>query len=186
MDYRNNPAAANYRGIRNNNPGNFKADGTGWQGNVGSDGTFYIFADDTWGLRALAKDLQNKIQGDGLDIISTLIAKYAPASDSNDVTAYINSVASDSGIGANDQLGTDQDTITSLMRAIVNHENGDTASQQFVSDADIAQGYAMANDPTTVFKAAAIAAQSNPVETVAIVAGVAVLLWFVFSDDKKR
>jgi hypothetical protein len=185
MDYRNNPAAAPYRGIRNNNPGNFKADGTGWQGNVGSDGTFYIFADDTWGLRALAKDLQTKIGSDGLDTITTLITKYAPPSE-NDTQAYINSVASDSGIGADDQLGTDQDTITSLMRAIVNHENGDTASAQFVSDADLAQGFALANDPTTVFKAAVIAAQSNPVETVAIVAGVAVLLWFIFDHERKK
>jgi hypothetical protein len=46
MDFRQDPDAQPYRGIRNNNPGNIEK-GIAWQGAVGDDGTFIIFADDT-------------------------------------------------------------------------------------------------------------------------------------------
>jgi len=181
MDYRNNPAVASYRGIRNNNPGNYKSDGPAWQGVVGNDGTFYIFADDTWGLRAMAKDLTSKIN-EGNDTITTIITKYAPPSE-NDTASYIAAVASDTGLDPDTQLGTDADTMHSLIRAIVNHEEGASASQQFISDADIDQGITMAGDPTTVFPAAAIAAQANPLLTVAILLGSVWLLSLLYGDD---
>lgn len=182
MDYRNNSDAAAYRGIRNNNPGNYKADGPAWQGVVGNDGIFYIFADDTWGLRAMAKDLTNKIN-EGVDTITAIITKYAPASDDNNVAAYIASVASDTGLDPNTQLGTDQDTMHSLIRAIVNHEEGAGPSTQFVSDADIDTGIAMAGDPATIFQAAAVAAQANPLLTLAILGGIVGLLMALYGDD---
>jgi hypothetical protein len=181
MDYRNNAAVASFRGIRNNNPGNYKSDGPAWQGAVGSDGVFYIFADDTWGLRAMAKDLTTKI-GEGVDTITTIITKYAPPSE-NDTASYIAAVSSDTGIDPDTQLGTDQDTIHSLIRAIVNHENGSSASQQFISDADIDQGIAMAGNPATVFQAAAIAAQANPLLTVAILLGSVWLLSMIYGEE---
>src|ERR1700743_661562 len=111
MDYRGQTSLP--RGIRNNNPGNIRA-GIAWQGAVGSDPDFVIFADDTWGLRALAKDLMTKITKDGLDTINAIITQYAPASENN-TAAYIAAVAADSGIDANTQLGTDTDTIASLV-----------------------------------------------------------------------
>jgi hypothetical protein len=172
------------RGLRDNNPGDLQQPpGQQWQGTVGMDGPFVVFADTTWGLRALARDLITKISVDGLDTIATLINQYAPPSE-NDTADYISSVAADSGIGAGDQLGTDQDTITSLMRAIVNHEIGDADSQNYVPDADILKGYQMANDPTTVFSAAVVAAKANPGTAIAIGVGVALLLLWVFRNEE--
>jgi hypothetical protein len=183
MDYRGQASLP--RGIRDNNPGNLQPPPglTGWQGTVGMDGPFVVFADDTWGLRALALDLTNKINTDGLDTITSLITAYAPPSE-NDTASYISSVAADTGISATDQLGTDQDTITSLMRAIVNHENGDTASAQYIPDSDILTGYQMANNPGTVFNAAVIAAQAYPTTTVFVVGAVAVGLWLLLRPKK--
>lgn len=150
MDYRTVTGAQPYRGIRNNNPGNIKA-GINWQGMVGDDGTFTIFADDTWGLRAMAVDLTNKINRDGLNTITQIITAYAPPSE-NDTASYISAVAGDSGFGADDTLVADTPTLSALIRAIVNHEEGDGPSQQFISDADIATGIQMAGDPSTVFR----------------------------------
>lgn len=182
MDYRAVTAAQPYRGIRNNNPGNIKT-GISWQGAVGDDGTFIIFADDTWGLRALARDLTTKINKDGLDTITAIITDYAPPSE-NDTATYIADVATDSGIGANDVLGTDNDTLHSLIRAIVNHEEGSGPSAQFISDADIDTGISMAGDPTTVFQAAVITATAYPIPTALGVAGSVVLLWALFGKRK--
>jgi len=180
-DYRGQAALP--RGLRDNNPGDLEEPpGSQWQGTVGMDGPFVVFADTTWGLRALARDLITKISRDGLDTIATLINAYAPPSE-NDTADYITAVAADSGIGAGDQLGTDQDTITSLMRAIVNHEIGDDNSSQYVPDSDILKGYQMANDPTTVFSAAVVAAKSNPGTAIAIGVGVALLLIWMFRKE---
>jgi hypothetical protein len=129
------------RGIRDNNPGNEKV-GIAWQGVVGSDGPFLQFKDISWGLRALAMDIANKITTDGLTTITDLVTKYAPPSE-NDTAAYIASVSADTGIGPDDTLSIDQSTLHALIRAIVNHENGDGPSQQYITDADIDQGIAM-------------------------------------------
>src|SRR5215472_12752081 len=120
MDYRGQSALP--RGLRDNNPGDLESPpGSAWLGTVGQDGPFVVFADTTWGLRALARDLQTKIAKDGYDTIETLINVYAPPSE-NDTQAYIANVSSSTGIAPGDQLGADQDTITSLMRAICNQE----------------------------------------------------------------
>lgn len=181
MDFRTDPDAAPYRGIRNNNPGNIKT-GIAWQGAVGDDGTFIIFADDTWGLRAMAKDLTTKINSDGLTTITAIITVYAPPSE-NDTAAYISAVASDTGFGATDPLTADQPTLHALIRAIANHENGDAGSA-LISDADIDTGVQMAGDPTTVFNAAVIAATANPVWTLVGVGAGAILLWMLLSKRK--
>lgn len=139
MDYRSQTSLP--RGIRNNNPGNIKT-GIMWQGAAGDDGTFIIFADDTWGLRAMATDLSNKISKDGLNTINLIISAYAPPSE-NDTQSYIDAVSSDTGFGPDDVLTLDQPTLHALIRAIVNHENGADASAQYISDADIDTGISM-------------------------------------------
>jgi hypothetical protein len=186
MDYRGQATLP--RGIRDNNPGNLQPPPglTGWQGTVGMDGPFVVFADDTWGLRALALDLINKISNDGLDTITAIITVYAPPSE-NDTASYITAVANDSGIGATDQLGTDQDTITSLMRAIINHENGDSASAQYIPDTDIATGYTMATGGamSTAFSAAAVAIEAYPTQTVLALGVAAVVLYWIFAGGSR-
>lgn len=140
-DYRNVAAAQPYRGIRNNNPGNLQF-GPGWLGLVGQDPPFAIFSDSTYGLRALGTDLMTKMTIDGLTTITQIISVYAPPSQNN-TSAYISSVAGDTGLDPNGTIPLDTSTLASLIRAIVNHEEGDGPSQQFVNDADIAQGISM-------------------------------------------
>lgn len=176
------------RGLRDNNPGDLQQpSGTSWAGTVGMDGPFVIFPDTTWGLRALAKDLINNIN-EGYDTITSLITKFAPPSE-NDTDSYIAAVSADTTIDPDDQLGTDQDTISSLMRAIVNHEVGDADSQQYVPDADIATGYTMATGVTSAVQgtliSAAAAAQDNPGTTAGLLIGVLVLGWLVFGRKSK-
>jgi hypothetical protein len=187
MDLRTNASLP--RGLRDNNPGDLQPPpgSVPWAGTVGMDGPFTIFSDTTWGLRALARDLITNIGSEGYDTITTLITKFAPPSENN-TAAYIAAVSADTSIAADDQLGVDQDTITSLMRAIVNHELGDAFSQQYVPDADIATGYSMATSGAATVQGAAItvvaAAQNNPGTTVLVVAGVALAGWLLFGKKK--
>lgn len=187
MDYRGQTAADGSqlpRGIRNNNPGNIET-GEAWQGAVGVDAPFIIFADDTWGLRALATDLTTKIKKDGLDTITKIITVYAPPSE-NDTASYIAAVASDSGIGADEQLGTDAATISSLMRGIVNHENGEGPGNEYVTDQDIATGIGMMGQTfSQVFQAGIIAVQANPVQSLILLAVGVVILNEIYKYAKK-
>jgi hypothetical protein len=167
-------------GLQDNNPGDIKADGTQWQGMVGSDGTFIIFADTTWGLRAMAVDLTTKINSDGLNTITSIISAYAPPSENN-TAAYIASVSSDTGFQPGQTLSADPATLAALIRAIVNHEIGDSLSQQYISDADIAQGISMMGSVAATAQAAVIYAQQNP----AIVIGAVLAVFLLVSAIAK-
>lgn len=167
------------RGIRNNNPGNIKA-GIAWQGAVGDDGTFTIFADTTWGLRAVGVDLTSKINR-GLTTITDIISAYAPPSENN-TAAYISAVSGDTGFGPDDELAADPTTLALLIRAIVNHENGPTASSQYVSDEDIATGVNMINGGAAqLFQASTIAVEANPTQSLLVAIGVVIVLDYFWS-----
>lgn len=144
------------RGLRNNNQGNLRS-GDDWQGMVGTDdSSFVIFKDISWGLRALATDLTNKI-GRGVNTIRSIVSVYAPASDNNNVAAYINSVASDTGNDPDEPLGVDKQTIHDLVRAFMNHELGGSYSDM-VTDQDIDHGIGMMNaNLVTLIEASGIA-----------------------------
>jgi hypothetical protein len=175
-------------GLANNNPGDLKCcDGNNWQGLVGNNGTFDTFVDTTWGLRAIAVDLMNKINNDGLDTITDIITAYAPPSENN-TASYIASVVSDTGIAADTQLGTDADTISSLVRAIVNHEIGDTLSAQYVPDSDIdtGVGWAQGGAASTLLPAAIIAVQQDPMIAIAVVGLVAVMVWVLWEPKSNK
>lgn len=126
------------RGIRNNNPGNIRP-GSPWQGSLGSDGGpgggYLKFDTPANGLRALAKLLRN-YQSSGQNTIRSIISKWAPASDSNNTTAYIAQVVKALGMGADEPLNvrSNDDRLARLVAAIIKHENG----QQPYSAAQIA------------------------------------------------
>jgi hypothetical protein len=165
-------------GLSDNNPGDIKFDGTDWKGIAGNDGTFVIFSDTTWGLRAVALDLYNKITDDGLNTITAIVNKYAPASDNNDVGAYIASMTGDTGFGANQVLTADGPTLALLIRAVVNHEIGDTLSQQYVSDQDISTGISMMGLVAATAQQVNQAAANNPgAALLLIAAAVAIGIW---------
>lgn len=188
-DYRSStdPGVQAVRGIRNNNPGNMRDDGSAWQGLVADDANgFMIFADMGWGTRALGKDLTNKITTDGLNTISTLITKYAPPSE-NDTNAYISSVSADTGIAANATLAADTNTIALLIRAIANHENGDQASATYLTDDDISAGLALMNGTvTSLIASAPVYFQANPVEAISIIVGLGFMGYMLFKNARRK
>jgi len=162
-------------GLRNNNPGNIRP-GDAWQGMTGEAGGFIVFQDISWGLRALATDIANKITH-GYNTITSLISRYAPPSENN-TSAYIFSVSSDTGISPDQVLNQDAGTLHDLVRAIINHENGDAASA-LISDQDIDQGISMISGSLLqLFNAAGIALQhpGTSGEVALILGGIALFL----------
>lgn len=125
------------RGIRNNNPGNLNyAKQSGATKESGPNGRFAVFNSMTEGVSALYKQIQLYFQR-GTDTISEIVNKYAPASDNNNVMAYINSLVKATGKGAHESLASsDMSTIFSLLKGIISHENG----KGYVSDDEIMRG----------------------------------------------
>jgi len=122
-DYSRNQSAP--RGIRNNNPGNLNYAGQrGAEKENGPNGRFAVFPSMIDGIAALYRQLK-LYAGRGIDTISEIVKKYAPAADNNNVGAYISSLMKATGKGANEALNPeDTDTMVKLIRGIVNHENG--------------------------------------------------------------
>lgn len=160
-------------GLRNNNPGNIRDDGTAWQGKVGAAGGFITFSDITWGIRAMAKAITTMV-GRGDDTITLLISEWAPPSENN-TDAYIAAVAADIGQGPDDLLQLDQATLHDLIRAIMNHELG-AGQSQLISDADIDTGIAMAQGGiTTLAQAASISLTGTPDNSTGIMIAAALI-----------
>lgn len=126
-------------GIRHNNPGNIRPDGTSWQGAAGTDNNFVVFKDLSWGIRAMGTDLTNKIN-EGYDTIAKLITRYAPPSE-NDTASYISKVVKYTGIPADQALTHDLATLKALMKAQMNVELG-AQYAAMVTDDDINEGLA--------------------------------------------
>lgn len=161
-------------GLRNNNPGNIRP-GDAWQGMTGENGGFIVFQDIDWGLRALATDITNKVQ-EGYNTITALISRYAPPSE-NDTAAYIAAVSADTGLPADQVISLDAGTLHDLVRAIMNHENGDSYSV-LVTDQDIDTGISMmSNSLLQLLQAGEIAIQ-NPTTPGGVIVwiGIALLL----------
>ena len=119
--------------ILNNNPGNIKDFGVEWDGMINApltDGSFLKFDSPEMGVRALTRDLTNKMNR-GLNTVGKIVNVYAPSSE-NDTNAYIDSVTQSMGIGADDVLG--EESLSDLIRAIIRQEGGDDALQHYNDD----------------------------------------------------
>jgi hypothetical protein len=118
------PAAANAGDsevgpvVKRNNPGNLRS----WRG-VPSEGGFATFASSMDGLRAMGQQLG--LYGDrGVNTLRSVIGRYAPPSE-NDTGAYLADVAKKTGFDADQTLNmNDRETLMSVMRAMVSHEQG--------------------------------------------------------------
>lgn len=117
--------AGNIRGIRNNNPGNLEASELfDWQGQTGNDGRFATFSSPEHGIRALGMNLLSYHRR-GLDTISKVISRWAPASDNNDTSSYISKVSQALGVSPHQRLDlTAPSVLSALSKAIIRHENG--------------------------------------------------------------
>lgn len=123
------PVPANApRGVRNHNPGNIKHGSSKWLGMsaVQDDPTFVQFDQALYGLRALYKLLQNYYRIYGLNTIRGIITRWAPGTENN-TAAYINAVTARMGRGWSADTAINLDDagqLVALMRAIIDHENG--------------------------------------------------------------
>jgi len=112
------------RGIRNNNPGNLKfgpfAKSMGATG-ADADG-FAIFPSARFGEQAQVNLLKgNGYIGGGRNTIASIVSKYAPSSDGNDVGSYVRFVAKKTGIAPNQPVTAAQaDIIAAAMREFEN------------------------------------------------------------------
>ena len=128
----------NPRGIRNNNPGNIRYDGTPWRGlaTPPTDGAFCVFIAPKYGIRALARVLKTYNDKYGICTIAGIVERYAPAAE-NDTEAYIASICTQTGLHADAELDLhSNDVLAELIKAIVRHENG----QMPYTDAQITEG----------------------------------------------
>ena len=116
------------RGIRNNNPYNMRKGKSSWKGLVGSDDKgFCVFDNMVNGVRAGTINLRNGYFNLKLNI-SQIVAKYAPASDDNNETAYIKTIVSfnKERFSPNSVPYTEEDKLL-VAKAIIFHENGSNA-----------------------------------------------------------
>ena len=126
------PKDARPRGIRNNNPTNIEDSSIPWRGRVGNDGRYVVFDTAINGLRAGYLEIWDSIVRDGDDTIRTLIRQWAPPIE-NLTGAYQNSVRAQTGIANIDTKLNYLRDATPLLKAIVQHENGQQpyTAQQF-------------------------------------------------------
>lgn len=120
-------------GIRYNNPGNLRL----WPGAaVGANG-FSMFPTPEAGIAAAAKNLMAYQDRHGINTIAGIVNRWAPASDGNNVPAYIANLTKQTGFGANQPLNLhDEKTLAPLLSAIIRHENGQQPySQQQIEQA---------------------------------------------------
>lgn len=130
-----NVAEAMPRGFRNNNPGNIRiSQSSAWRGLADPDDkenfqlrekNFCVFREPEWGLRAIAILLRKYKSEYGLDTPRKIIARWAPASDNNDVDSYADQLAKALGVTPDGPADATVDVeLIKMMRAIARHENG--------------------------------------------------------------
>ncbi len=117
------------RGIRNMNYGNIE-DGPfaqGLPGYAGTDGRFARFDSPANGMNAM-ETLLGGYGRRGINSITGVINRWAPASDNNNVSAYAAHVAKSSGLDPNGPIDlSDPQVRQKMARAMAEHENGPAA-----------------------------------------------------------
>ena len=113
------------RGIRNNNPGNISKTSEAWGGEVqGKDERYKSFATPEDGIAAIGKNLMAYQNKHGINTVSGIISRWAPANE-NDTAGYIKQVAQSLGVQPDQQVNvSDPAVMTGLTKAIIQRENG--------------------------------------------------------------
>lgn len=127
------------RGLRLNNPGNIRISDTPWHGKIApsSDSDFEQFDTSENGIRAMARIVIEYHLKYSLSTIADIITRWAPPSE-NDTGAYINAVVTDTGIAEDKDLNfTDREEISTLVKAIIHHEQGQQPYADDVIDAGV-------------------------------------------------
>lgn len=130
-------------GAKNSNPGNLEFHGQPGATRA-TGGRFARFASQQEGLDALARQLELYAKR-GLTSVQAIVSKYAPPTDKNDTTGYIENVRKALGVKATDTLNLgDPKVLATLMSAIVRQEgNGAGISPEAIQMAALSatRGY---------------------------------------------
>jgi hypothetical protein len=129
------------RGVRNHNPGNIRhVKGVTWQGQsaVQTDPAFVQFDDPVYGIRAIAR-IMSAYERQGIDTLGGAIDRWAPPNENNS-QAYVDAVCNACSVGADTPVRLTGAILQSLIKAIIQHENG----AQPYSDDQIDKGIALA------------------------------------------
>jgi hypothetical protein len=146
------------RGLRNNSPGNiedgnFARSQPGYAGPEPPPGRFATFADMRHGLAALMSLLLVYRMQHGLTTVRGIINRWAPSTDGNDTSAYVQAVSAAIGVSPDTELPGTAETLVGLAGAIAGHENGKAAAEAAITEADYAGALAilgMQEQPVTV------------------------------------
>lgn len=113
------------RGIRNNNPGNVRANPCVlWLGQHGIDPDgFLVFRTPIYGIRCMAKVIRHYRDYNDLKTVAGIIKRWAPPSE-NATTEYINDVCERMHTQPHYLIDWQSQSIP-LLRAIIWHENGE-------------------------------------------------------------
>lgn len=114
------------RGIRNNNPGNIRKSKDAWEGlkATQTDNAFFQFTDAKYGIRAIGKILINYQKKYGINTVSGIINRWAPAIENN-TASYINHISSLLKVAPDEPINVnDTETLVTLINGIIKHENG--------------------------------------------------------------
>lgn len=133
------------RGQRNNNPGNLVRGSSAWEGEVqGNDPRYATFATPEAGIRAMGKTLIQYQDKYGLNTVSGIVSRWAPASE-NDTASYVRSVAKALGVGPDAVIDVHNvETLTKLTKSMIQVENG----KQPYTDQQITAGLSAATGAT--------------------------------------
>ncbi len=116
--------------LRNNNPGAL----------MGKDGQLQKFPTIQAGMQALDSNLQS-YGNKGINTVSDIVNRWAPASAGNDSASYIKDVAQRMGVDPSQPLNMQDPAVrASLARAIAIHENGRAAAESTLQNANAVQG----------------------------------------------
>lgn len=114
------------RGYRNNNPLNIRISSNAWKGKVtpNTDGAFEQFVSMPYGYRAALATMRTYITKYGLNTVSKIITRWAPANENNTL-GYIKHVCDYTGLTPDTIVNrNDRDTLTKMAYGMSLVENG--------------------------------------------------------------
>ena len=161
-DFRN--AGISSQGLTNNNAGNIRPSGiTPWMGQVGvSQNNFCIFSDVAWSIRAWLINFFSSVNNHGTTTLSSYITRYAPPSDNNNTAAYIQNMATATGLDPNAVMPLDNATVQQIMQAQFAIELG-AQYANMLSQEDYDAGFSRYGNPSgSIVCAITISVQSYP------------------------
>ena len=136
-------------GLRNNNPGNIRDVGIGWEGKIGSNNNFVVFEDVSWGIRAMIINFHTSITIHGNETLYKYLTRYAPPIE-NDTAKYIQIVSQKTGIAPTEKIHFDFEKLKLILRAQFDVEIGPQFAS-LITNEDMDEGISRLNNHVASF-----------------------------------